>query len=141
MSRGARSRPSAWVLTRRRWSKRKRCRRRESKSSCLSPGDGGPGTGDRAGRTGPRMSESNAPPAARTALLYHYCRMQLPAVVLAADRFVAHLVRTFNLFAGKSGPGLTWEAYFDQLYALDWYLCSGCLENDNRAWEALFATR
>jgi RNA polymerase sigma factor (sigma-70 family) len=87
------------------------------------------------------MSEQNAPPAARTALLYHYCRMQLPAVVLSADTFVAHLTRTFNLFAAKSPPGLTWEAYFDQLYALDWYLCSGCLENDNRAWEALFATR
>jgi RNA polymerase sigma factor (sigma-70 family) len=86
------------------------------------------------------MSEPSAAPAARTALLYHYCRMQLPAVVLPFGRFQAHLGRTFNLFATKS-PGLTWPAYFDQLYALDWYLCCGCLENDNRAWEALFATR
>jgi RNA polymerase sigma factor (sigma-70 family) len=86
------------------------------------------------------MSEPTAAPAARTALLYHYCRMQLPAVVLPFGRFQAHLSRTFNLFAAKS-QGLSWPAYFDQLYALDWYLCCGCLENDNRAWEALFATR
>jgi len=87
------------------------------------------------------MSEPAAPPAARSALLYHYCRMQLPSVVLPPARFTAHLIRTFQLFAAKSSPGLTWSAYFDQLYALDWYLCCGCLENDNRAWEALFATR
>lgn len=86
------------------------------------------------------MSEPTAAPAARTALLYHYCRMQLPAVVLPFGRFKPHLARTFGLFAAKS-PGVTWPAYFDQLYALDWYLCCGCLENDNRAWEALFATR
>lgn len=87
------------------------------------------------------MSEPTAPPAARTALLYHYCRLQFPGVVLASDRARDHLVRTFNLFAAKAPPGLTWNAYFDHLYALDWYLCCGCLENDNRAWEALFATR
>jgi hypothetical protein len=87
------------------------------------------------------MSEPPALPPARTALLYHYCRMQLPAVVMRFDRFQAHLTRTFKLYAAKSSPDLTWAAYFDQLYALDWYLCSGCLENDNKAWEALFATR
>jgi RNA polymerase sigma factor (sigma-70 family) len=86
------------------------------------------------------MSEPTAPPAARTALLYHFCRMQLPAVVLPFAKFTSHLTRTFHLFAAKS-PGVTWSSYFDQLYALDWYLCCGCLENDNRAWEALFATR
>jgi RNA polymerase sigma factor (sigma-70 family) len=87
------------------------------------------------------MSEPPAPPAARTALLYHYCRMQLPAVVLPFPRFLTHLGRTFQLFAAKSPAGLTWDAYLNQLYVLDWYLCCGCLENDNRAWEALFATR
>ena len=46
-----------------------------------------------------------------------------------------------RLFAAKSSPDLTWAAYFDQLYALDWYLACGCIENDNKAWEALFAAR
>ncbi len=86
------------------------------------------------------MSEPAGPPVARTALLYHYCRLQLPGVVLSPDRVRQHLVRTFNLFAAKTS-GLNWSLYFDQLYALDWYLCCGCIENDNRAWEALFATR
>ena len=81
------------------------------------------------------------PPAARAGLLYHYCRMHLPAVVLPIDRFRTHLSRTYALFAAKAPAGLTWAVYFEQLYALDWYLCCGCLENDGRAWEALFATR
>jgi hypothetical protein len=87
------------------------------------------------------MSEPIAPPAARTALLYHYCRLQFPGLVLSFEKARDHLVRTFKLFAAKAPAGLTWDTYFDHLYALDWYLCCGCLENDNRAWEALFATR
>jgi RNA polymerase sigma factor (sigma-70 family) len=87
------------------------------------------------------MSEILAPPTARAAVLYHYCRLQLPAVVLPFPRFQAHLTRTFRIYAAKSSPDLTWSAYFDQLYAIDWYLACGCIENDNKAWEALFATR
>jgi RNA polymerase sigma factor (sigma-70 family) len=87
------------------------------------------------------MSEILAPPTARAAVLYHYCRLQLPAVALPFPKFQAHLVRTFRIFAAKSSPELTWAAYFDQLYAIDWYLACGCIENDNKAWEALFATR
>jgi RNA polymerase sigma factor (sigma-70 family) len=87
------------------------------------------------------MSEHPAPPIARTELLYHYCRLQLPAVILARPRFGEHLSRTYHLFAVKSPDGLTWESYLGQLYALDWYLCCGCLENDGKAWEAMFATR
>lgn len=80
------------------------------------------------------------PPAARIALLFHYCRLQLPGVALTPDQFRGHLKRTFALFAAKT-PNLTWSAYLDPLYALDWYLCCGCIENQNKAWEALFATR
>jgi hypothetical protein len=87
------------------------------------------------------MSEPPPPPASRSALLYHYCRMQLPAVVLQSSRFAAHLERTFKIFAAKSPPGLTWEAYFNSLYAIDWYLCCACLQNDGKAWEGLFASR
>ena len=87
------------------------------------------------------MSEPPAPPPTRTTVLYHYCRMQMPGVVLPIAGFRSHLARTYQLFAAKSAAGLTWDTYLDQLYVLDWYLCCGCLENDNRAWEVLFATR
>lgn len=87
------------------------------------------------------MSEHPAPPVARTELLYHYCRLQLPAVVLTQRLFHEHLNRTFRIFAAKTPAGLSWDTYLSQLYALDWYLCCGCLENDGKAWESLFATR
>jgi RNA polymerase sigma factor (sigma-70 family) len=67
--------------------------------------------------------------------------MQLPSVALSFDRFRAHLERTFAIFRDKTGPDLTWDAYLANLYALDWHLCCGCLEGDNRSWELLFATR
>ena len=47
------------------------------------------------------MSEFPAPPTARAAVLYHFCRMQLPAVVLPFRPFQTHLTRTFRLFAAK----------------------------------------
>jgi RNA polymerase sigma factor (sigma-70 family) len=82
-----------------------------------------------------------SPPATRLALLYHFCRMQLPAVTLGFDRFQRNLERTFAIFRDKTAPELTWESYLGNLYPLDWYLCCGCLDGDNRAWEVLFATR
>jgi hypothetical protein len=87
------------------------------------------------------MSEFPAPPVARTELLYHYCRLQFPSVVLPRTKFSEHLSRTFRVFAAKSPAGLTWDSYLEQLYALDWYVCCACLEGDGKAWEALFATR
>jgi len=66
--------------------------------------------------------------------------MQLPAVGLSLDRSRTHLERTFGIFGAKT-PGLNWETYLANLYPLDWFLCCGCLESDNRAWEILFATR
>ncbi len=81
------------------------------------------------------------PPAARVAVLYHFCRFQLPALKLAQDNFQKHLVRTYGLFLPKAEGELTWEKYLEGLYPIDWYLCCGCLENNNKAWEILFATR
>jgi RNA polymerase sigma factor (sigma-70 family) len=72
--------------------------------------------------------------------MFHFCRMQMPAVGLAPERFRSHLERTFAIFATKTAD-LTWEGYLRTLYVLDWFLCCGCLEGDNRAWETLFATR
>jgi len=79
-------------------------------------------------------------PNARLALLFHYCRMQIPLVGLRFEPFGLHLERTFAIFQKKSAD-LTWEAYLSSLYVLDWYLCCGCIEGDNRSWELLFATR
>jgi RNA polymerase sigma factor (sigma-70 family) len=86
------------------------------------------------------VTQLTPPPAARIALLYHYCRMQLPAVGLSFEQARRHLDRTFAIFQAKTA-NLTWDTYLNGLYALDWFLCCGCLEGQNRAWEILFATR
>src|SRR5690349_2920186 len=78
--------------------------------------------------------------AVRRALLYHFCRMQTPPVALPPTAFDRHLDRTFALYRRKNSDA-TFPAYLDSLYSLDWYLCSGCLEGDGRAWELLFAAR
>jgi DNA-directed RNA polymerase specialized sigma24 family protein len=74
-------------------------------------------------------------------LLYFFCRLQLPLVVLAPETFHRHLQRTFALHKSKTGAWTTWPAYLDHLYALDWYLAVACLEGMAAAWEHLFASR
>jgi RNA polymerase sigma factor (sigma-70 family) len=76
----------------------------------------------------------------RRALLYHFCRLQVPTVALAPAAFEWHVDRTFALFRRKSAD-VTLAAYLDALYSLDWYLCCACLTGDTRAWELLFAAR
>jgi RNA polymerase sigma factor (sigma-70 family) len=76
----------------------------------------------------------------REMLLYHFCRLQLPAVRLPLDTFLKHLQRTFELYRPKA-PEVSREAYLESLYAVDWYLCCGCLERESAAWERLFASR
>lgn len=79
---------------------------------------------------------------ARVELLYHFCRLQLPGVPLSQSQCVAHLSRTFELFRAKvNGTGDDWDGYLDQLYPLDWYLASACLEGIPDAWDQLFAAR
>lgn len=91
------------------------------------------------------MSNASATAAAvspaRKALLYHFCRLQLPAVALPAGAFDRHLERTFALYRTKAGADASWDAYLDNFYPLDWYLASACIEGEGRAWEALFAAR
>lgn len=93
------------------------------------------------------MTDPLPEPPARTAadrrravLLYHFIRLQLPAVQLPEPTFHAHLERTFRLFLPKS-PTATWAAYLEGLYAVDWAVCVGCLEGQNAAWETLFNAR
>lgn len=74
-------------------------------------------------------------------LLYHFCRLQLPAIALSPDVFARHLKRTFELYRAKPGAASTWEAYLDNLYPLDWFVAVACLEGNPQAWEHLFAAR
>jgi RNA polymerase sigma factor (sigma-70 family) len=65
----------------------------------------------------------------------------MPAVDLPRERCMEHLQRTYVLFQKKTETPVSWEAYLDQLYPLDWFLASACLENNRHAWEQLFASR
>lgn len=87
------------------------------------------------------MTLPSSPDASQAALLYHFCRMQLPAVAFPQPRFAHHLQRTFTLFQSKAAQPTSWNAYVENLYVLDCFLVAGCLEGDARAWEGLFAAR
>lgn len=80
-------------------------------------------------------------PAGSQALLFHFCRLQLPTVILPTASLEKHLQRTFDLYAAKAAAAASWSAYFENLYPLDWYVACACLEGDGRAWEHLFAAR
>src|SRR5262245_39611158 len=77
----------------------------------------------------------------RTELLYHFCRLQLPTVNLPPDVCTKHLERTFAIYQRKTGPAANWDAYLDNLYPLDWFVASACLDGNARAWDVLFASR
>jgi RNA polymerase sigma factor (sigma-70 family) len=77
----------------------------------------------------------------RAHLLYHFCRLQLPAVGLSAAACEGHLGRTFAVYGAKAGQAGSWAAFLDSLYPLDWFLASACLDGNARAWEQLFAAR
>ena len=74
-------------------------------------------------------------------LLYHFCRLQLPAVVLAPPRCEHHLRRTYEVYHAKANGDASWVKYLDNLHPLDWYVASACLEGNSRAWEYLFSAR
>lgn len=84
------------------------------------------------------MSKNNE---LRTQLLYHFCRLQLPAVELTPQQLDRHLQRTFGLYRAKQSVAASWEHYLDNLYPLDWFLAVACLEGSSLAWESLFAAR
>jgi RNA polymerase sigma factor (sigma-70 family) len=67
--------------------------------------------------------------------------MQLPAVSLQGSQFDKQLLRAYQVYQGKSSDAASWDEFFQNLYVLDWYLASACLEGNERAWEYLFAAR
>jgi RNA polymerase sigma factor (sigma-70 family) len=91
-----------------------------------------------------QQTNGSSPGLGTVTVLYHFCRLQLPMVVLPTTRFERHLERTFALFQAKrrrKGGSVTWSAYLENLHAVDWFLCCGCLEGEKRAWDCLFASR
>ena len=86
----------------------------------------------------PPLSQADA---ARVTILYHFCRLQLPAITIPESTFRTHLTRTFTLYNAKAETPVPWTVYLDGLYALDWLVCVGCLESQNVAWELLFSAR
>ncbi len=77
----------------------------------------------------------------RVKLLYHFARLQMPAIQLDEPVFLTHLERTFRLFWPKATGPVTWVSYLEGLYAIDWWVCVGCLEGQNAAWDELFNAR
>src|SRR5436309_7960675 len=87
------------------------------------------------------MKDRATAPGARALLVYHFCRLQLPAINLGDTQAMRHLERTFGLYKQRAGEAAAWDAYLDNLYPLDWFLAAACLEGLPSAWELLFAAR
>jgi DNA-directed RNA polymerase specialized sigma24 family protein len=93
-------------------------------------------------RTAPQTAAERLPAEHRVqaTLLYHFCRLQLPAIDFPPPAFERHLLRTFALHSTKVPDG-SWPRFFENLYPLDWFVACACLEGSSRAWEQLFASR
>lgn len=80
-----------------------------------------------------------ADPRVQTALLYHFCRLRLPAIALPQAAFARRLERAHERLQAK-GP-LPFARFLEELHAVDWFLACACLEGLPGAWEALFVSR
>jgi RNA polymerase sigma factor (sigma-70 family) len=79
-----------------------------------------------------------------TALLYHFCRLRLPALTLPLPRFEHHLRRAWEMTRHKhaaKAETVAWETFIQRLHAVDFFLGCACLEGQPCAWETLFAAR
>jgi RNA polymerase sigma factor (sigma-70 family) len=89
-------------------------------------------------------SSNGKPSDVQKAMLYHFCRMQVPDVRLSAESFDRHLERSYELYKAKAAREqheAVWQDFLDNLYAIDWFLACACLDGESRAWELLFAAR
>jgi RNA polymerase sigma factor (sigma-70 family) len=77
----------------------------------------------------------------RVTLLCHFVRLQLPLIRIPEPKFFSHLERSFKIFLPKNTTPVSWAAFLEGLYAVDWAVCIGCLEGQNAAWEVLFNAR
>ena len=77
-------------------------------------------------------------------LLYHFCRLRLPALAVPLVTFAAHLERSLGLYRARrvrEGQPATWGHFLENLHAADWFVSVACLEKSRAAWEFLFAMR
>ena len=79
--------------------------------------------------------------ANRRTLLFHFSRVQAPRIAVPRPRFDLRLENSFANYQPKIETPLTWAAFLDGLYIVDWLVCTGCLEGIEAAWEVLFAAR
>ena len=80
----------------------------------------------------------------QTTLLYHFCRLRLPALSLPLLVFEKHLRCAFEMNRAKraaKGETIAWETFLERLHPVDWFLACACLEGQPCAWELLFAAR
>jgi hypothetical protein len=92
-------------------------------------------------RTGKTEIENSLPSTAMQAVLYHFCRLQLPHLVVNRESFTSHLQRSYALFQSKTEDGVSWDSFLANLCPLDWFVACGCLDGLCEAWEHLFASR
>jgi RNA polymerase sigma factor (sigma-70 family) len=75
-------------------------------------------------------------------LLYHFCRLRLPAVALPLPAFARHLERARSMFLARFADSAgNWSAFVENLHPLDWFLACSCLDGLSTGWEALFNAR
>jgi RNA polymerase sigma factor (sigma-70 family) len=65
----------------------------------------------------------------------------MPAVGMLPPLFERHLQRAFELYRSKNESNGSWDTFLDNLYPLDWFLASACLDGHTKAWEALFGAK
>lgn len=76
----------------------------------------------------------------RVPLLYHYCRIQRPRLVLDYSQFTQHVERMFER-ARHMQPDLEWNHFLSQWQVLDSFLVAACMEKLEPAWEQLFCAK
>jgi hypothetical protein len=71
-------------------------------------------------------------------LLYHFCRLQFPLIVLPLDRFIVHVRRMYDWARLHSKhPVASWSAFLEGLHPLDAFVSAACLERSEEAWQVL----
>lgn len=76
----------------------------------------------------------------RLPLLYHYCRIQRPRLLLNYDQFTQHARRMYER-SRHLQPDLHWNQFFAQWQVLDAFLVAACMERQDAAWEQLFCAK
>jgi RNA polymerase sigma factor (sigma-70 family) len=84
-------------------------------------------------------------PRSYAPLLYHFCRLRLPAVALPLPAFTRHLERAYRMFEQRvrreEHRAASQPDFVESLHPLDWFLACACLEQLPSGWEALWSAR